>query len=80
MTARVYLQHFLGLFMHEGAHYNVAGPRKLNDLLTDLLLGTLQGYSIESYECRILGITVRSALPRTRSTTTSTHWTFVWSF
>ena len=44
-----YLQHFLGLFMHEGAHYNVAGPRKLNDLLTDLLLGTLQGYSIESY-------------------------------
>jgi fatty acid desaturase len=44
-----YLHHYLALFMHEAAHFNVARSRKSNDLLTNLFLGVIQGYSVETY-------------------------------
>lgn len=44
-----YLHHYLALFMHEAAHFNLAASRKTNDWLTNLFLGVLQGYSVETY-------------------------------
>jgi fatty acid desaturase len=44
-----YLHHYLGLFMHEASHFHIAPSRGANDLLSNIFLGVLQGYSIETY-------------------------------
>jgi fatty acid desaturase len=44
-----YLHHYLGLFMHEAAHHNIAPSRRANDLLANIFLGVPQGYSVQSY-------------------------------
>jgi len=44
-----YLHHYLALFMHEAAHFNLTSSRKTNDLMTNIFLGVLQGYSVETY-------------------------------
>ena len=44
-----YIHHYLALFMHESAHYNLVASRRTNDLLANVFLGVLQCYSVETY-------------------------------
>lgn len=44
-----YWVHYLHPFLHEGAHYNLARTRGLNDFLSNLLLGVLTGHDVRSY-------------------------------
>jgi fatty acid desaturase len=40
---------FAHLFIHEAAHYNIAGNKRLNDLLADIFLGLIAGMHIKFY-------------------------------
>jgi fatty acid desaturase len=40
---------YIQLFFHEAAHYNIARSRKTNDLLANLLIGSLVGQDIRAY-------------------------------
>lgn len=40
---------FIGLFIHEAAHYNVATPRSANDRLANLLIGVLVATDVRRY-------------------------------
>lgn len=44
-----YFLHYLHLFMHEGAHYNLAKDRKANDFLANLFVGSMVGMHIRPY-------------------------------
>lgn len=44
-----YTVHFINCFFHEAAHYNVTPDRRLNDLVTNALMGWLFGSSIALY-------------------------------
>jgi fatty acid desaturase len=46
-----YIFHYLSLFQHAAAHFNLAADKSLNDLLANLLFGALfgYGYGIKSY-------------------------------
>ena len=44
-----YTIHFINCFFHEAAHYNVTPGRRVNDLVTNLLMGWLFGSSIALY-------------------------------
>ena len=44
-----YTLHYLMLFFHEAAHFNIASDRKRNDRLADLVIGSLLGQSIKDY-------------------------------
>src|SRR5262245_8830256 len=44
-----YTIHFINCFFHEAAHYNVLPNRRLNDVVTDVLMGWLFGSSISLY-------------------------------
>jgi fatty acid desaturase len=35
--------------MHEATHFNIAASRRSNDLLANIFLGVIQGYSVETY-------------------------------
>jgi fatty acid desaturase len=40
---------YIYLFMHEAGHYNLAADRKLNDLLTNVFIGSLVGQDVRDY-------------------------------
>jgi fatty acid desaturase len=44
-----YVLHYLLLFQHEAAHYNLAASRAVNDLACDILIGAIVGEGIKSY-------------------------------
>jgi fatty acid desaturase len=44
-----YTMHFINLFFHEAAHYNIVPGRARNDLVANLLLGWLFGSSVALY-------------------------------
>ena len=44
-----YTIHFINCFFHEAAHYNVLPNRRLNDLVTNAIMGWLFGSSISLY-------------------------------
>ncbi len=44
-----YFLHYLHLFMHEGAHYNLAKDRATNDLLVNLFIGSIVGMHVRPY-------------------------------
>ncbi|MDL4820252.1 fatty acid desaturase family protein [Actinomadura opuntiae] len=41
--------HYLLLFLHEAAHYNLAPSRRLNDLLANACLGAILGSDVRAY-------------------------------
>lgn len=40
---------YIMLFMHEASHYNLAGDRRINDVLANIFVGSLLGRNIKSY-------------------------------
>ena len=44
-----YALHYLLLFQHEAAHYNLAASRRVNDVACDILIGAIVGEGITSY-------------------------------
>lgn len=40
---------YLQLFIHEGAHFNNAPSRRMNEILTNLLIGAWAGQSVQAY-------------------------------
>ena len=47
-----YFIEYIHLFIHEAAHYNLAGDRKRNDLLSNMFLGLLVGMDVEFFRAQ----------------------------